>query len=526
MSLKDLAETVRAHGRGDDTVLIHMTPHEVAGLQKLAMSHGGSLTINPKTGLPEAGFLKSILPTLLGVGGMFMGIPTPLLMGLGAVGAKATGQNPLVGALGAFGGAGLAGGLAGLGGAAAAGAAPGAVGAAGAAAPAAELVSAASQGMTMTAAPSIGASTLTPGIAGYSGASTAPIEVLAQGAGDLSGAAPSLGQSASGWGQLQAMPAQPGFMGQVANAGKGIEQLMTPGSNVGLDALGKQMPMGLSPTTMGMMAAAPALLATPERGGPNIDKGMIRPYRYDPGYQDQSGHEGSSEAKWYDSKYTPEEPYKAADGGEVPAPRGMSGASKNAFEYLMGAAPTSRVAPPAASAQAATQTSAVAGGMPKYSFDPKTQQFSRVAPSPGDYNAGFDKANATDSAGYRTAPVGKQYQRRAAGGGLQNDGFVVPADVVSMIGNGSSSAGLEALASRYGARPIKGPGDGMSDSIETHIDGVRRARVARDEAYIPPGQVKAAGGAKKLYSMMAKVRKQAHGKPAQQRKVNPGKVLA
>lgn len=512
MSLKDLAQTVRAHGRGEDTVLIHMTPKEVAGLQKLAMSHGGSLTINPKTGLPEAGFLKSILPTLLGVGGMFMGIPTPLLMGLGAVGAKATGQNPLVGALGAFGGAGLAGGLAGLGGAAAAGAAPGAVGAAGAAAPTAELVSAASQGMS--AAPGIGATTMAPGIAGASGAATAPIEVLAQGAGDLSGAAPSLGQSAGGWGQLQAMPAQPGFMDRVASAGTGIEQLLTPGSGVGLDALGKQMPMGLSPTTMGMMAAAPALLATPERGGPNIDKGMIRPYRYDPGYQDQSGHEGSSEAKWYDGKYEAEEPYKAADGGEVPAPRGMSGASKNAFEYLMGAAPASRMAPTAPNVQIPTQTGSVSGSMPKYSFDPSTQQYSRIAPTP------------TPAAATKATTRKFGLRMLAAGGGLQNNGFVVPADVVSMLGNGSSSAGLEALASHYGARPIKGPGDGMSDSIETHIDGVRRARVARDEAYIPPAQVKAAGGADKLYAMMAKVRKQAHGKPAQQRKVNPGKVLA
>ena len=45
-----------------------MTPGEVAGLQALAMQHGGSLTINPETGLAEAGFLKSILPTLIGVG--------------------------------------------------------------------------------------------------------------------------------------------------------------------------------------------------------------------------------------------------------------------------------------------------------------------------------------------------------------------------------------------------------------------------------------------------------------------------
>jgi hypothetical protein len=41
-------------GRNGDTMLVHMNPTEVAGLQSLAMAHGGSLTINPNTGMPEA----------------------------------------------------------------------------------------------------------------------------------------------------------------------------------------------------------------------------------------------------------------------------------------------------------------------------------------------------------------------------------------------------------------------------------------------------------------------------------------
>jgi hypothetical protein len=49
-------------------MLVHMAPREVAGLQSLAMAHGGSLTINPTTGLPEAGFLSNLLPTLIGAG--------------------------------------------------------------------------------------------------------------------------------------------------------------------------------------------------------------------------------------------------------------------------------------------------------------------------------------------------------------------------------------------------------------------------------------------------------------------------
>jgi hypothetical protein len=57
-------------GRNGDTMLMHVSPREVQGLQGLAMSHGGSLTINPHTGLPEAfsfgRFLSSLLPAAAG----------------------------------------------------------------------------------------------------------------------------------------------------------------------------------------------------------------------------------------------------------------------------------------------------------------------------------------------------------------------------------------------------------------------------------------------------------------------------
>jgi len=44
-----------------------MTSGELQALQRLAVSRGGSLTINPKTGLPEAGFLSSIIPAVAGI---------------------------------------------------------------------------------------------------------------------------------------------------------------------------------------------------------------------------------------------------------------------------------------------------------------------------------------------------------------------------------------------------------------------------------------------------------------------------
>ena len=111
-----MARGLASLGRGGDSTLVHMTPKEVMGLQKLALKHGGSLTINPKTGLPEAGFLSSILPALLGgaasIFGPGMGITggmlTALEMGAGAAGGKIGGQGYLAGAFQGKMGAGLA----------------------------------------------------------------------------------------------------------------------------------------------------------------------------------------------------------------------------------------------------------------------------------------------------------------------------------------------------------------------------------------------------------------------------------
>ena len=66
MSMQSLAQAIQSQGRGNDTMLVHMTPNEVGGLQTLANNFGGSLTTNPSTGLPEAGFLDSILPMVAG----------------------------------------------------------------------------------------------------------------------------------------------------------------------------------------------------------------------------------------------------------------------------------------------------------------------------------------------------------------------------------------------------------------------------------------------------------------------------
>ena len=61
-----IASTLASRGRRGDSMLVHMAPEEVKGLQALALAHGGSLTINPETGLYEANILKKLLPTIIG----------------------------------------------------------------------------------------------------------------------------------------------------------------------------------------------------------------------------------------------------------------------------------------------------------------------------------------------------------------------------------------------------------------------------------------------------------------------------
>jgi hypothetical protein len=72
-----------------------------------------------------------------------------------------------------------------------------------------------------------------------------------------------------------------------------------------------------------------------------------------------------------------------------------------------------------------------------------------------------------------------------------------------------------------GGRMLKGPGDGMSDSIPATIAGKQPARLADGEFVVPADVVSHLGngstdaGAKKLYSMMNKIRKARTGKKKQ-----------
>ena len=115
MSLQHAAHYLASQGRGPDDTLVHMTRREVQSLQDIARAHGGSLTINPETGLVEAGFLKNLLPMIAGMGitALTGGAAAPWMIGLGVGGLQAarTGslEKGLMAGLGAYGGAGLMG---------------------------------------------------------------------------------------------------------------------------------------------------------------------------------------------------------------------------------------------------------------------------------------------------------------------------------------------------------------------------------------------------------------------------------
>jgi hypothetical protein len=102
---------------------------------------------------------------------------------------------------------------------------------------------------------------------------------------------------------------------------------------------------------------------------------------------------------------------------------------------------------------------------------------------------------------------------------LEEGGFVIPTDVVNMVGGQNNDKGQAVFMQKYNAVPIRGPGDGYSDSIPTSIDGKQEARIADGEVYIPESVVSSYGGPKKFYELMDRVRKQATGSTKQVKQV-------
>jgi hypothetical protein len=107
------------------------------------------------------------------------------------------------------------------------------------------------------------------------------------------------------------------------------------------------------------------------------------------------------------------------------------------------------------------------------------------------------------------AANGGLMQAYAQGGKVQMEdgGFVMTKRAVDGAGG---PRGIQALIP--GARPIRGPGTGTSDSIPATIqgrNGITPAKVSNGEAYVPRAAVQQAGGPDRMYEIMKKLQRSA-----------------
>jgi len=160
---------------------------------------------------------------------------------------------------------------------------------------------------------------------------------------------------------------------------------------------------------------------------------------------------------------------------------------------------------------------AIGGREDPYSPEEYNGPLKRFKFNPDSYQSSFFAAEGgiTDlAAGGYDRMVGEEpmYPQAMASGGISN------------LGSYSDYA--------RGGRMLKGPGDGMSDSIPASIGGKRPARLATEEFVVPADVVSHLGngssdaGAKQLYAMMDRVRKARTGRKSQGREISPQRYMA
>jgi hypothetical protein len=405
MSLQHVAKHLTEQGRGPDDHLVHMSGKEVAGLQALAMAHGGSLTINPKTGLPEAGFLDDILPTLAigaGIYASIYGMP--------------------------------------------------------------DFSSMSSMFPSAAAAGEAGVASITPSIPSLPTSEIAPLYA-------------DYGQAVGSQSFLSSSPLA------AANAAAGGGSGLLAG-------------MGQYALPVAGGVAALSLLNGKKAEPSDKTKPMIRPhtYTYNPqrpnnmiGSQYQP-YQDTSERTWFSPQWQAGTPYEAADGGIIALADGGMAAGGGPVEQM--------------------SNQAAMGANTMYPMaNMATSSFATPYQSPVSTNM---LAPTSDSGVGMNGEPNMQGTRMAAGG-------------LSDLGGYSD-----------GGRLLRGPGDGVSDSIPAQIGNKQPARLADGEFVVPARIVSELGngsteaGAKQLYKMLDRVQN-ARGKTTAKGKVakntNAAKLL-
>jgi len=496
MSLQLAAQHLAQKGRGRDKMLVHMSPREVQGLQSLAKAKGGQLSINPETGLPEAGFLENLLPLVAAAAATYFtaGAATPMLMSAG-MGATSAGILAGAGAGALIGGG-----------------------------------SAAIQGGD------VGQAALTGGIGGA-----------------LSGALGAFGggaETATNVGLNPNMP--PSAPGLNPNAGVGATNEFTKalsvnaGTGAPIDPLLNKSvipPEGLTPASYNVTGNAPTSTLTPTAnqinsslpGQNQLDFSKLRPGVPDSVFQDERAKQQVSQKV----------SQQVADKGfwSSLSPMQKAGIS------TAGAALTAEMAKPPGLT-----------GLPQDEYDTRLKRISPnfraqepVQPNPY-YRAQYAKEGGLMAAYQAGGPVERMSMANTAmnpQGGLYPQGMIDKTQYAMPIQRPVSSemvmdtpgyersnpmlmarGGIADLGGYSdGGRMLKGPGDGMSDSIPATIGGRQPARLADGEFVVPADVVSHLGngstdaGAKKLYAMMDRARQARTGKKKQAPAVNTDKFI-
>ena len=475
MSLHTAAKYLESHGRGKDDQLVHMSSNEVKGLQALAKAHGGSLSINPKTGLAEAGFLDNILPVVLGVGlnAAFPGLGALATAGIvGGGTAIMTGDinKGLMAGLGAYGGAGIGEGLSAAGGTQA-----GMVEGAKALGTTPEAI-ATPQGMTNAlTSPST-----------YEGADIMTSHVID----------PAKQQAfVDAYTKGAATPET--FGERLSQMGQGLKQINTEEGRAGIY---NALPTGTLPATG--LSLSNALTPQPKvPGAPEEDpryKGS--PYRYNLA----KNFTGSTPVQ-PNPYYRPSGLGYAAGGDVMMYAGGSFDDEPRGDDQGFGFA---------------------AGGVPGYANR-------GLARAPQDLKMGEGIARDTDddTAGLNTFDAAKKRMAKINKAANMPKNYAAQMPQVRGLGELAVAQGGSIGGYSDGGRMLKGPGDGMSDSIPATIGRKQPARLADGEFVVPADVVSHLGngstdaGAKRLYGMMDKVRQARTGKKKQAPAVKAEKYL-
>ena len=488
MSLQLAAEHLKKYGRGEDTQLVHMTPGELKSMQAMAEAHGGSLTINPHTGLPEAGFLgdlfKIIAPMALmaipGVGAAIGGLGASIT-GAATAGAleSGLGMGLISGGLTALKTGDLGKGLtAGLGSGLMAGV-----------------------GQSIFGGPKVGSNVSTPTVA-EAASQTAPQAASNQGfTSMMQNPAVSGNVNVAGAQPVPPPTQSPGLMDRASTWWK---DLSTPGKiAVGLGGAG----------ILGSLSN--------ETGSPQkLDPGMIRPYTYTPNKvtPDPNSKNGqpqqlydaqgnpvleTSEKRYFNPVFTPETPIPAGQANSIPS-RAKGGILQS---YAQGGI--------AAFAN---------GGLDAVGGINNTGPMGTM-----DGNRDFPGANLDTTQFATPSQSPSNFSPMSTGYEVQTDPYM--GTPTNMATGGIAGYSLGGYAAGGNPRLLAGPGDGMSDNIPAVIGHKQPARLADGEFVVPADVVSHLGngstdaGAKRLYSMMDNVRAARTGSKKQGKQIKAEKYL-